>query len=42
MNRDDTPNANLIDDTLLSLPIGDHLTIEDAKLVAEHVKSFFE
>lgn len=41
LNQDDTPTANLIDDSLLSLPIGDHLELDDAKFVADQVKAFF-
>ena len=37
----DTPTANLIDGSLLSLPIGDHLELDDAKFVADQVKAFF-
>lgn len=32
---------NTSDDTLLSLPIGDHLTLEDAERVTSTIKSFF-
>ena len=41
LNQDDTPTANLIDDTLLSLPIGEHLELDDVKFVANQVKEFF-
>ncbi|MEW7289519.1 DegT/DnrJ/EryC1/StrS family aminotransferase [Aquimarina sp. 2304DJ70-9] len=34
-------NANNTDHLLLSLPIGEHLTIEDAKKVVEAIKNFF-
>jgi dTDP-4-amino-4,6-dideoxygalactose transaminase len=33
--------ANRSDTTLLSLPIGDHLDVEDASFVAEQVRAFF-
>ena len=33
---------NASDDTLLSLPIGDHLSLEDAEEVVSVIKSFFE
>ena len=39
--QDDTPTANLIDESLLSLPIGDHLELDDARFVADQVKAFF-
>lgn len=38
---DTTPLANEMDCQLLSLPIGEHITIDDAKLVSDTVKSFF-
>ncbi|MCG7508156.1 DegT/DnrJ/EryC1/StrS family aminotransferase [Mesorhizobium retamae] len=34
--------ANLADESLLSLPIGEHMTTDDVKLVASAVRSFFD
>jgi len=34
-------NANSTDNLLLSLPIGEHLTLDDAKKVVDAIKSFF-
>ncbi|WP_109302001.1 DegT/DnrJ/EryC1/StrS aminotransferase family protein [Aquimarina sp. AU474] len=34
-------NANNTDTLLLSLPIGEHLTLDDAKIVVEAIKNFF-
>jgi dTDP-4-amino-4,6-dideoxygalactose transaminase len=37
-----TSNANTLAAQILSLPIGDHMTIRDAKYVCESIKEFFE
>lgn len=39
---DTTFYANQFDENLLSLPIGEHLTIEDISIVVDAIKEFFE
>ena len=38
--RDADMFANRVDSTLLSLPIGEHLTLEDAATVVSAIKAF--